>query len=289
MRKQGSRTAESSAAQRALHTLHGHDPKIFEDPFALELAGPSAKWIFGPRPAAWLLMRLYPWILPMVAHHLARARYVEELLDAMLSEGLEQYVLLGAGMDSFAFRRLDLTERLTVFEIDHPGTQAKKRSRLRKLGWPEPRHVRYVPVDFETQNLREEMMQGGLDDGKLTLVAWMGVAPYLTEESIANTLKDVAIVTPPGSEIVFDTLDGTAVTTGRDSVVGRRMFRAAKWMGEPMISGFDPPEISRILNEAGFEMVEVVSPDAFARLWFDGRSDLPPPWEHVYVVRARVC
>jgi len=141
----------------------------------------------------------------MVSHHIARARYVEVRLDELLEAGLEQYVLLGAGMDSFAFRR-----------------------------------------------------------------------------------KDVAEFAAPGSEIVFDTLDRATFTTGRDAVAARKMFKATEKMSEPMISGFDPPDLSRLLARAGFEMVEVVTPRAFARLWFEGRSDLPTPWEHMYMVRARV-
>ncbi len=290
LKDRGSRSAETSAAQRALHTLHGRDPKIFEDPFAVELAGPMGKWFIRPRPmAVWLFEKAFPWVMPMIAHHLARARYVEERLDQLTGEGLAQYVLLGAGMDSFAFRRPDLADTLTVFEIDHPGTQKRKRRRLGKLGWPEPSHVRYVAVDFETEALRDALMRSGFNSGQLSLFAWMGVIPYLTRESIVATLEDVAECATPGSEIVFDTMDRAALTKGKNTPGGRKMFRAAVRMGEPMISGFDPPEISQLLAVAGFEMLEIVTPEAFTKLWFEGRSDGLAPWEYVYVVRARVC
>ncbi len=289
MKDRGSRSAETSAAQRALHTLHGRDPKIFEDPFALELAGPMGKWFLRPRPMAWLIEAALPWMMPMIAHHLARARYVEERLDQLTGEGLAQYVLLGAGMDSFVFRRPDLADTLTVFEIDHPGTQKRKRRRLGKLGWREPSHVRYVAVDFETEALRDALMRSDFNRGQLSLFAWMGVIPYLTPESIVATLKDVAECAAPGSEIVFDTMDRAALTDGKDTPGGRRMFRAAARMGEPMITGFDPPEISQLLAAAGFETLEIVTPEAFTKLWFEGRSDGLVPWEWVYVVRARVC
>ena len=210
-------------------------------------------------------------------------------MDQLVAEGLGQYVLLGAGMDSFAFRRPDLADRLSVFEIDHPGTQGRKRERLRKLARAEPAHVTYLAVDFETEVLRDALTRSGFSSEDLTLFAWMGVMPYLTEESIVTTLKDVAQVVAAGSEIVFDTLDSSAFTTGKDTMVGRKMFQATEKMGEPMISGFDPPELSRLLAGAGFEMVEVVTAEAFARLWFEGRPDLPGPWEHMYVVRARKC
>ena len=289
MKDKGSRTAETSALQRAMHTLHGQEPKIFEDPFALDLAGPPFKWVIGPRPIAWLLRPFSVWMMPMVAIHLARSRYVEERLDQLVDDGPAQYVLLGAGMDSFALRRPDLADRLTVFEIDHPGTQRRKRKRLRKLGLSEPSNVKYVEVNFETEALRDALTRSGFDKGKLSLFAWMGVMPYLTQESIVSTFRDVAERATPGSEIVFDTLDRAAFTKGKDTLLGRRSFRMAEKWGEPMITGFDPPEIRQLLTETGLEVLEVVTPEAFTDRWFAGRSDGLVPWEYVYVVRARVC
>jgi methyltransferase (TIGR00027 family) len=288
LREAGSRSAGTSALQRALHTLHADDPKIFEDAFALDLAGPLLKWFVGPRPMASLLQALFPWMMPMVAHHLARARYVEERLDQLVDQGLRQYVLLGAGLDSFAFRRPDLADRVAVFEIDHPGTQARKRRRLRKLGWKEPSNVTYLAVDFEREALRDALARGGFKRGELTLFAWMGVLPYLTEESITSTLQDVAARSAPGSEIAFDTLDRAAFPEGRATRAGRNMFRAAERMGEPMITGFDPPEIREQLAATGFETLDVVTPEMFKERWFAGRPDRLAPWAYVYVVRARV-
>lgn len=207
MKDEGSRTAEFSAAQKALHTLHGDDPKIFVDPFALGLSGPRLKWVVGPRPMAWLFQRLFSWTLPLTAHNLVRSQYVEARLDKLLDAGLEQYVILGAGMDSFALRRKDLTERLVVFEIDHPRTQAAKRQRIAAMGWSEPDNVTYVPIDFERQTLLEALNQTGFDGGKLTLFSCMGVIQYLTEESIVATMADVAAAAASGSEIAFNTLE----------------------------------------------------------------------------------
>ncbi len=255
----------------------------------MEFAGPMGKWFVRPRPMAWLIERAFPWMMPMIAHHLARARYVEERLDKLASEGLAQYVLLGAGMDSFAFRRPDLADTLTVFEIDHPGSQKRKRWRLGKLGWPEPSHVNYVAVDFEREALRDALMRSDFNSGQLSLFAWMGVIPYLTRESIVATLGDVAECAAPGSEIVFDTMDRAALTKGKNTPGGRKMFRAAARLGEPMITGFDPPEISRLLADAGLETLEIVTSEEFTKLWFEGRSDGLIPWEWVYVVRAKVC
>jgi methyltransferase (TIGR00027 family) len=288
MRPEGSRTAESSAAQRALHTLHAHEPKIFTDPFALGLAGPTWRWIVGPRPMARLFEKTYGWLMPMVGHHLARARYVEERLDVLRQDGLRQYVLLGAGMDSFALRRPELSSELAVFEVDHPGTQSWKRARLEKLGHGEPSHVEYVGVDFETESLAEGLQRSDFNREALTLFAWMGVIPYLTEESIIATLRDVAMNAPSGSELVFDTLDRAAFVEGKKKPVGRKMFAATEKWGEPMLTGYDPPELEGLLAEAGLTLVEVMSPAEFTDRWFSERADRLEPWEHMYVVRARV-
>ena len=288
MKPEGSRTAESSAAQRALHTLHAHQPKIFEDPFALGLAGPLWRWVVGPRPMAWLFQASVSWLMPIVGTHLARARYVEERLDELIDEGLSQYILLGAGMDSFALRRPDLSTRLTVFEIDHPGTQTWKRERLRRLGHGEPPHVEYLAVDFEAESLGEALKRSAFSPGALSLFAWMGVMPYLTKESIAATFRDVAAGASSGSEIVFDTLDRAAFVEGQGTPTGRKMFEAtAKW-GEPMITGFDPPELEELLSSAGLTLIEVMTPEAFTDLWFTQRKDRLKPWGHIYVGRARV-
>jgi len=288
MRAEGSRTAESSAAQRALHTLHAHEPKVFEDPFALGLAGPMWRWIVGPRPMAWLFQRAYGWMMPMVGHHLARARYVEDRVDELLSEGLGQYVLLGAGMDSFALRRPDLASQLKVFEVDHPGTQAWKRARLERLNQDEPSHVEYVGVDFEKESLADGLRHSGFDGESLSLFAWMGVIPYLTEESIAATLRDLAANAPSGSELVFDTLDRAVFAEGREKPVSRKMFAATEKWGEPLLTGFDPPELDALLAAAGLSLVEVRSSAEFTDQWFSGREDGLEPWEHMYVARARV-
>jgi methyltransferase (TIGR00027 family) len=247
------------------------------------------KWFFGPRPMARLLERVFSWMMPMVAHHLARARYVEERPDQLVADaGLTQYVLLGAGMDSVGSRRPDLADTLTIFEVDHPGTQKRKRQRLAKLGLPEPPHVKYVAVDFETQALADALTLGGFDSGKPSFFAWLGVVPYLSRESIVATLEDIATCALSGSEIVFDTLDRSSLTTGKDTRVGRKLFRVAARMGEPMISGFDSAEIRQILEATGFETLDLVTPQTFKKRWFGDRPDGLAPWEYVYVVRARV-
>ena len=288
MKKKGSRTADTSAAQRAYHTLYASEPKVFNDPFAIRLTNPFWRFCLKNKWIAGLIEHHYDWIIPMIGHHVARSRYVEERLDKLVAEGFTQYVLLGAGMDSFAFRRPELEEKLTVYEIDHPGTQMRKHKRIQKLGITVPANVKYVPVDFEKDFLSEKLLAAGFQTNKKTLFAWLGVVPYLTEESILGTLKDISKITVTGSELIFDTLYRSAFTKGKGTMTGKKLFRPTRKKGEPMISGHDPEDLKKLLPEAGFELTGVVSPEDFTRMWFNGRKDALKPWKYSYVVRARV-
>ncbi|NOX84753.1 MAG: class I SAM-dependent methyltransferase [Chlorobi bacterium] len=288
MKKRGSRTADTSAAQRAYHTLYASEPKVFDDPFAIQLTGPAWRFCLKNKWIVRFIERQYDWTMPIIGHHVARSRYVEEQLDKLLEKGFTQYVLLGAGMDSFVFRRPELSGKLAVFEIDHPGTQTRKRDRLKKLGIPEPRNVKYIAVDFEQDSLTEKLSETGFQADEKTLFAWLGVVPYLTEASILTTLKDIAKTVARGSELIFDVLYRSAFTQGKGTMTGRKLFRSTERKGEPMITGYDPDDLKRLLPETGFELTCVVSPDDFTNMWFTGRKDGLKPWKYTYVVRARV-
>ena len=283
-----SHTSESSAAQRAMHTLYAHPPKIFEDPYALELAGPRWKRLLSSRPIAWLLDRwLLRWTKPMMALHVARARYTEDCVDAALESGLAHYVILGAGMDSFSLRRLDLDGTLTVFEVDLPGTQAAKRARLAECGLSEPPHTRYVPVDFETDSLVESLLAAGLDREAPTLFSWLGVQPYLTRDAIANTLGAAAELSAPGSEFICDIMDHRALNEGMTYVPMKRTVEFSTKRGEPFVTGLEPAEFEEILARAGWEVAELLDAEAQEARWFAERKDGLTALKYFYIVRAR--
>ena len=143
-------------------------------------------------------------------------------------------------------------------------------------------------VDFEKDFLSEKLLAAGFQTNKKTLFAWLGVVPYLTEESILGTLKDISKITVTGSELIFDTLYRSAFTKGKGTMTGKKLFRSTRKKGEPMISGHDPEDLKKLLPEAGFELTGVVSPEDFTRMWFNGRKDALKPWKYSYVVRARV-
>ena len=202
------------AMARGLHREWHARPWVIDDPYALPLVGPA--W---PQ-----LLALYDAIVPRHLFELAfgaiavRSRYAEDRLEM---GSFSQYVLLGAGMDSLAWRRPDLLRQLTIFELDHPSTQAWKRERAALLSLPEnERHV-FAPVDFETEDLRDVLDRAGFDWGKPTLFNWLGVVMYLTREAMTTTLRTLAGA-GPGSGCPWHRPARRSWSPDRSSVPSRR-------------------------------------------------------------------
>ena len=287
MRHRASRTADASASQRAFHALHGADPQIFSDSYALALCG-AWRWFVGPRPMAWLTDRvLFRWARPLVGLHLARARYVEELVQRRAREDGEcQYVLVGGGMDSFALRKEADLPDVWVFELDHPATQEMKRHRMARHGFRIPPAVEFCPIDFEQETLSDALSQTRFDPQRRTVFSWMGVVPYLTEEAIGLTVSSIGSLASGGSDLVFDGLCRSLFTDGARTRTGRKLLRFAAARGEPLISAFDPGEWGTLLGDS-FEVVHTLDAEAMRRRWFEGRSDGIEPWTYAYLVHAR--
>lgn len=184
---------------RALHQLVDDDPKILADPIALPIIGAEARrWLMGN--VEWQQTPALRMIRAMV---LIRARFAEDELLAAVERGTAQYVILGAGLDTFAYRCPDLADRLTIFEVDHPATQTRKRARLDEAGIAEPAHVRYVPIDFNEQSLAECLAAAGLRRDAPAFFSWLGVIYYLQLEPIRETLRFIADHGSRG-QVVFD-------------------------------------------------------------------------------------
>lgn len=263
-------TAVRVALWRALHVRVDAPPHVFEDEVGLALAGPDADWQTRPD--------MSPFTRPFRASIVARARYVEDLLEEQAARGVAQYVILGAGLDTFAQRRPELACRLRVFEVDQPGPQEWKRRRLVDLGFGVPSFLHLVPVDFERGDAwLDRLAASGFDAKQPTLVASTGVSMYLTKEAIAATLRQIAALAP-GSTLVMSfmlpiELAEPAVRPGIEAAA-----RGARANGTPFISFFTPEEISRCAREAGFRGVKHVSASALAERYFAGRADgLRPP------------
>jgi len=190
-----SRTAVNTALWRAVHTLLDGEPKILADPYARAFAG------FADDEALLAAHDAHPAsrIPGLRLAFAVRNRYAEDELAEAVGRGVGQYVILGAGLDSFAYRRPDLMRSLDVFEVDHPASQAWKRARVAELGIEAPARLRHVPIDFERETLAEGLAAGGLRPGERAFFSWLGVTQYLTRETVERTLRDVAAATAPGS------------------------------------------------------------------------------------------
>jgi len=278
---QPSQTAIAAAIARAAHLLLDDDPKIFQDPLAFSLSGVESE-------AALLATHeATPAGHALRAFATLRQRYTEEALGDALARGVAQYVMLGAGLDSFAYRRRDLADVVRVFEVDHPATQQWKRARLRALHIALPSNLTFVPLDFEQHTLAEGVQAGGLRPEIPTFVSWLGVTMYLTDAAVFETLRYVASLAP-GSEIVFQYVlpEPLLNDEGRQLLATIQANVAAR--GEPFVTLFEPTTLAARVQELGFTQVWDFGPEEADARYFAGRTDglhTPP---HTHLMKARV-
>ena len=258
-------TAVRTALWRALHVEVDSPPHVFEDEVGLKLAAPEDGWRERPD--------MSPFTRPFRASILARARFVEDLVAEQTARGVGQYVILGAGLDTFPQRRPELASRLLVFEIDQPGPQAWKRQRLVDLGLGIPPFLRLVPVDFEAGDAWwQRLADSGFDSGRPAVVASTGVSMYLTQEAIAETLRHVAALAP-GSTLAMSFMLPIEMVDPEVRAGVERAAEGARASGTPFISFFTPAEMLALARDAGFKEVQHVSADMLAQRYFAGRTD----------------
>jgi methyltransferase (TIGR00027 family) len=273
-------TAVRVALWRALHVQVDAPPHVLEDEVGLALVAPDEGWRDRPD--------MSPFTRPFRASILARARFIEDLVTERAARGVGQYVLLGAGLDTFAQRRPQLASRLLVFEVDRPGPQEWKRRRLVALGLGLPPFLRFVPVDFEAgDGWWERLAASGFDPARPAVVASTGVSMYLTKDATAATLKKVAALAP-GSTLVMSFLLPLELVDPEVRPGMEQAARGARAGGTPFVSFFTPPEMLALAREAGFREVEHVSAAALAERYFAGRTDgLRPPGNSEELLVAR--
>lgn len=298
--KSGSRTALMTAYIRGYHALHD-EPKVFDDVIgyrllpeearkALErhLVKTASQMATGPVGDLDEEAALRLGVRIMAGSILARARYVEDRLEeAIRHNGVRQYVILGAGMDTFALRRLDLADRLQVFEIDHPNTQIGKRSALKKVNITEPENLHFVSIDFTIESLVSALMKSDYNPLSPSFFCWAGVTHYLPIEAINATLNDIVNMSVSGSGVVFDYWDKDAFDPNKASNRVKSLIESSKSIGEPIITGFDPDGLSKELAPLGLRVVEDLGPAEIRekyRLEDIGYNTS----QHVHFVRAEV-
>jgi methyltransferase (TIGR00027 family) len=259
-------TAERVALWRALHVQVDPPPHVFVDEVGLALANPGAGWRQRPD--------MNPeWTSRFRAAIVARARLIEELLAERVSHGVAQYVILGAGLDTFAQRRADLASRLRIFEVDQPGPQAWKRERLIELGFSVPEWLRLVPVDFESgASWWEELAAAGFDTDRPAVIVSTGVSMYLTKEANAATLRQIAQLAP-ASTLAMTFLLPSELLDETDRAGFQLAERGARASGTPFISFYTPAEMLAEARGAGFKDVQHVAGTSFTERYFADRTD----------------
>jgi methyltransferase (TIGR00027 family) len=271
MRK-SSRTAIGVAALRAAHQLVDAEPRVLDDPVVLKLLGIETLDTIREDRARYQT----PGSLALRSHIVLRSRYAEDRLAQAVARGVTQYVILGAGLDTFAYRQPAWARELRIFEIDRPAMQEQKKERLSLSRVFVPDNVIFASIDFEREKLAGRLTKNGLDLGKPTFFSWLGVTMYLTEEAIFDVLRDVARF-PKGSEIVF-TFAPLPTGEGVIDEAQQRLAELAASVGEPWQTYFDPDDLAARLRAQGFSRVELIEPAEAAARYFSARNDnLPPP------------
>jgi methyltransferase (TIGR00027 family) len=258
-----SRTALRVALRRAAHQLHD-SPVVFDDPMAVPLLGATYAEELRRTP----VREDRPFSISLRAFLVARSRYAEDNLRKAVESGVEQYVLLGAGLDTFAYR--NSYPQLRVFEVDHPATQQWKRELLQRNRIAIPESVTYTPVDFECQSLSAQLGNTGFNQRAPTFFAWLGVVPYLTLEAFRGTLSFIS-TQPPGSGVTLDYGQPRAVLPLLERLAHDSLASRVEKAGEPFRLFFTPADIAAEFLR--FHSLEDLGSQEINARYFSGRTD----------------
>lgn len=258
-------TAVRVALWRALHVQADAKPHVFHDELGLKLVAEEG-WRARPdmNPEFCKAMR---------ASIVGRARFVEDLVEEEVKNSVTQYVILGAGLDTFVQRRPDVAAQMHIFEIDQPGPQAWKHQRLKEFGFTIPEHLRFVPVDFEAgQSWWEKLVAAGFETNKPAIVVSAGVSMYLSKEANIATLRQLRKLAP-GSTFAMTFLLSPKLLDHEERTTMEYVMKKARESGTPFLSLFSPTEIQEIAREAGLRQVQYVSADDIYQRYFAARAD----------------
>ncbi|MEO8527085.1 MAG: class I SAM-dependent methyltransferase [Caldimonas sp.] len=262
-----SRSALSVASLRAVHQLLD-EPLVFSDPIALPLLGSLTEAALRGDPFA----LNDPMSRGLRGALIARSRFVEDELSSCVAAGVRQYLVVGAGLDTFAYRNPHRDAGLRVFEVDHPGTQRWKQQLLAEAGIDVPASLTFVPADFELDDLGSALGQAGFRADQAACVSWMGVTMYLTAGAVTATLRTVAGFAA-GSRLCFDYRVPVTMLNPVERVIAEVMEQRIAALGEPWLSTFDPAHLQRQLLEPGFSTAESATPEDLNARYFARRKD----------------
>jgi methyltransferase (TIGR00027 family) len=268
-----SETALRSATLRAFHQVLDHGA-ILSDPLALRIVGTDAATVLRDA-ASYTTGNKLRWFIAM------RARVAEDALAAAVAHGTTQLVVLGAGLDTYAYRGA-LAQQLRIFEVDHPATQAWKRELLAKAEIQPPQTLTFVPVDFERETLDNVLAAAGFDPAKRTFFTWLGVLVYLTKDAIFATLRYIANL-PGGADVVLDYSLPTASLSGDDAKTRDTIITRVAGMGEGFRTHFDPDSLRTELAGLGFRSIRDLGPQELAERFLDSKAS---PYGGAHVLHA---
>ncbi len=263
-----------TAIWRALHVLVDAKAHVLEDEIGLKLIAPPGDW--QQRPDMKFTRRLRASII-------ARARFIEDLIIEQSKQGIGQYVILGAGLDTFAQRRPDIASQIHVYEIDQPNTLNWKQQRLIELGFGVPRYLHFVPVNFETSSWWDELLKAGYDTNKPAVVTCTGVTLYLTKETITSTLNQIARLTP-GSKLAMTFYLPMELLDEEDKPLHEIGEKGALEAGTPFVSFFAPDEILTLAHEAGFKEAKTISTKDMKQYFANRTDNLLPASGEVFLL-----
>jgi len=267
---QASWTAEISATLRAVESIRPHRERLLQDIYAASFLRPSIRFLLKNRFltdfALWFFIdRRFP---GASVTNVTRVRFVDDVLKRGIAAGVRQVIILGAGYDSRAYRFPEL-KKITVFEVDHPNTQALKKNKISAMFGNLPRHVVYVPVDFEKDPLMLLLTQNGYRQDLKTLFIWEGVCKYLTAEAVDRLLTLVSTTACKGSAIVFDYLFQSIIDGSTGSELINKMLRFQARKGEPFIFGLPEKAVEQFILSRGFSQANNVTAAKLKEIYFN--------------------
>ncbi|MGE4233780.1 MAG: class I SAM-dependent methyltransferase [Bacteriovoracia bacterium] len=258
-------TAVRVALWRALHVQIDPKPYVFSDEIGAKLVG-EGNWRSRPdmNPDFSKSMR---------ASIVGRARFIEDLLEEQINQGITQYVILGAGLDTLSQRRPDFAKRLQIFEIDQPGPQTWKKNRLNELGYEALENLHFVPVDFEeAQSWWDELTKSGFKEDKPAFVVSTGVSMYLTRQANISTFEKLAML-PSGSTLAMTFMLALDLLQPQERSTMEFVMKKAEESGTPFVSLFRPEDLIELAKKSGFKEVQYVSAETIFQRYFAKRSD----------------
>ncbi len=270
-------TAVRTALWRALHIQADAEPHLIEDEIGLKLIAP---------PQGWQERSDMKYTKRLRASVVARSRFIEDFLVEEIRHGVDQYVVLGAGLDTFAQRRPETASKIRIYEIDRPSTLAWKERRLKETGLGVNEYLHFVPVDFESDSWYERLSAAGFDSGKPAVVSCTGVSLYLTKEAIDSTLNRIAAFAP-GSKLAMSFYLPVELLDDEDKQMQMIAEKGAREAGTPMISFFTLDELLTMAGKAGFKDMKTVSTGEMIDRYFVNRYDgLLPASGEVFLLAA---